>query len=127
MTGQNAGGVVSQSQSGRASTSSLSPRTVWGKVTIYLREHGAVALHIACGDINDVAFDGEKFVIRTDEDFLYELLKSPENQKDLKEALKSCGIEDFEIVKKEKIFTKCQRDLHKLKQIFGEELIIEGD
>ena len=105
----------------------LSARTIWGKVIIYLREHRSVALHIACGDIGDVEFVGDKFIINTTEDFLYELLKNKDNQNDLALALKANGVQNYEVVKKEKTTTKSQRDLEKLKQIFNKDLIIEGD
>ena len=118
-------------QAGTTSTSSvnvdysqMSPRTLWGKIIIYLREHHAVALHIACGDITDVEKVGDKFVVNTAEEFLYELLKSEENYKDLKQAFSSFGINNFEIVKKEKILTKSQQDINILKDIFGNKLII---
>lgn len=103
----------------------LSPRNIWGKVIIYLREHNAVALHIACGDITDVGFDDDTFLINTQESFLYDLLKSEENQKDLKNAFESFGIKNFQIIKKEKKLTKSQQDLKILKEVFGNKLIIE--
>lgn len=104
----------------------LSPRTIWGKVIIYLREHHAVALHIACGDITDVDHINGKFIINTTEDFLYDLLKSEDNQKELKQALQNFGINDFEINKKEKILSKSQQDIAILKNIFRNKLIIEN-
>ena len=102
-----------------------SARNVWGKVVIYLREHNAVALHIACGDITDVDFDGDTFVINTTDTFLYDLLKSNENVEELKRALKTFGIERFEINKKEKNISKSAQDIAKLKEIFGNKLIID--
>lgn len=104
---------------------SLSPRNIWGKVIIFLREHKAVALHIACGDITDVSFDGDTFLINTQESFLYDLLKSEENQKDLQNAFENFGIKNFQIIKKEKKLTKSQQDLKILKEVFGNKLIIE--
>ncbi|MBE7082369.1 MAG: hypothetical protein E7378_01630 [Clostridiales bacterium] len=103
----------------------LSPRTIWGKVIVYLREHRAVALHIACGDITDVSFENDVFYINTTEEFLYELLKSEDNQKDLKQAFLNFGIQKFEIVKKEKTLPKAQEDIKKLKEFFGNLLSVE--
>lgn len=111
---------------GNIADNNLSPRTIWGKVIIYLREHHAVALHIACGDITDVDKINDKFIINTTEDFLYDLLKSEDNQKELKQALQNFGINDFEINKKEKILSKSQQDIAILKNIFGNKLIIEN-
>lgn len=105
----------------------MSARSIWGKIIIYLREHHSVALHIACGDITDVTFDGTIFIVNTTETFLYDLLKSDDNMQDLKMAFKNFGIEKFEIVKKEKVLSKSQEDIKKLKEIFGNnnKLIIE--
>lgn len=103
----------------------MSARTIWGKVIIYLREHHAVALHIACGDITDVELNGTTFVINTTETFLYDLLKIEENMNELKKALQNFGINNFEIFKKEKTLTKSQEDILNLKQIFGNKLIID--
>ena len=103
-----------------------SARTTWGKIIIYLREHHAVALHIACGDITDVSFDGETFFINTTDTFLYDLLKSEDNLKELKLAFENFGIKKFEINKKEKTIGKSQQDIAKLKEIFGNKLIIEN-
>ena len=104
-----------------------SPRDIWGKVIIYLREHHAVALHIACGDITDVDFIDDKFIIRTSEDFIYQLLENEDNKKELYSAFNSLGIKDIEIIKKEKTFTKAQIDLKILREKFGDLLEIEGE
>ena len=92
---------------------------------LWLREHHLVALHIACGDVTDVEFDGDVFKINTTESFLYELLQSEDNFKDLKKAFSEFGIEKFEVVKKDKKISKSQEDISKLKQIFGNKLIVE--
>ena len=103
----------------------LSPRNIWGRVVLWLREHHSVALHIACGDITDVEFDGDVYKINTTESFLYELLQSEDNYKDLKTAFANFGIEKFQVVKKDKKISKSQEDIAKLKPIFGNKLIIE--
>lgn len=107
------------------STQNLSARTIWGKVIVFLREHHLVALHIACGDITDVAKIDDTFYINTTEDFLYDLLKSEDNNKELNAALNNFGIKKFQIVKKEKVMSKSQEDLIKLKNFFGNKIIIE--
>ncbi|MBQ9785955.1 MAG: hypothetical protein IJW25_00630 [Clostridia bacterium] len=103
----------------------MSARTLWGKVIIYLREHHAVALHIACGDITDVEVKDNKFIINTTDAYMFELLNGEENKKDLTSALNNFGIKNFEIIKKEKVLTKTQEDIIKLKSIFEDKLIIE--
>lgn len=92
---------------------------------IYLREHHAVALHIACGDITDVEVKNGIFYIYTTETFLYELLKSDDNMQELKKAFESFGVKKFEIVKKDKSLTIPQQDMKILKDVFGNKLIIE--
>ena len=81
----------------KSTVASVSPRTLWGQLIIKLRESHSVALHIACGDITDVDYNGETFFINTTDAFLYELLKSEDNMKDLKNAFESFGIKKFEI------------------------------
>lgn len=103
----------------------VSPRTLWGKVIIYLREHHAVALHIACGDITEVDMQNGVFNIYTTEDFLYELLQSEDNKQELKKALNNFGVQQFEIIKKDKKLPVAQFDLKILKEIFKDKLIIE--
>ena len=103
----------------------MSARNIWGKIIIYLREHHAVALHIACGDITDVSFDGEKFSINIVDEFLFNLINEPENKKDLQAAFTNFDIKHFEIIKKEKVLTKAQQDIARLKEVFGDKLIIE--
>ena len=53
----------------------LSPRVVWGKVVLYLKEHKFIALHVACGDITNVSIDSNKFIITVDDGMLINLLK----------------------------------------------------
>ena len=110
-----------------ATNEALSPRTIWGKVIIYLREHHLIALHIACGDITDVSMNNGVFEIKTTENFLYELLSSPENHKELLNALGKYGISKFEVIKKDVVLTDNEKDIIKLKEFFGDKLTIEGE
>ena len=73
---------------------------------IKLREQGAVALHIACGDVSDVEFVEDKFEIRTNDDFLYELLKSNENEQCLSKVLGLFGVDDVPTTKRVVEFVK---------------------
>ena len=82
----------------------LSARELWGKLTIYLREHNNIILHIICGDITDVEFDGEIFVINTNE-YTSNILKEQKNQELLNDAFKFFGVEKFEVRKKQKQLT----------------------
>ena len=105
----------------------LSARNIWGRIIVYLREHQFIALHIACGDIYDVEMKDGKFIINTTENFLPKLLEYENNKNALTNAFKSVGIGDYEVIKKEKNFTKSQIDIRILKEIFKDDLEIEGD
>ena len=48
----------------------MSAQTLWGKVILYLREHNDRILHVMCGDIRDVEFEGDEFVISSKEDYV---------------------------------------------------------
>jgi len=52
-------------------------------------------------------------------------MQSEDNEKELKNAFLALGIQKFKINKKEKVLTKAQHDIIKLKEIFGDNLIIE--
>lgn len=106
---------------------SLSPRDIWGKIIIYLREKHCVALHIACGDITDVSFSDDKFIIKTTEEYLFDLLENEENKNELKKAFNLLGIKQFDVIKKEKVKTKAQQDLMVLKNMFKDILEVEGE
>ena len=72
-----------------------------------------------------MSYDGKVFKINTTETFLYDLLQSEDNLKDLKQAFENFGIKNFQINKKEKVLSKSALDIAKLKEIFGDKLIIE--
>ena len=52
----------------------ISPRTLWGKIIVYLREHNNLILHIVCGDITDVGMENGKFIIRTQHQNIIDML-----------------------------------------------------
>ena len=103
----------------------LSPRTIWGRIIIYLREHGYVAMHMACGDITDVSMAENVFVIKAEEQFLIDLLQHDDNKDILKQAFMSQGIKEYTIEKKDKKTDDVKQDIQKLKVLFGDKLIIK--
>ncbi|MBQ3494603.1 MAG: hypothetical protein IJA69_04225 [Clostridia bacterium] len=107
-----------------ADLKSYSPRTQWGKLVIYLREHNNIALHIACGDITEVDVEDGVFKMYTTQDYIIELLSNEENQKQLASAFKWLGYEKFELVKKEKQ-KGANEDIAQLKKYFGNEIKIK--
>lgn len=80
----------------------MSAQTLWGKVILYLREHNDRILHVMCGDIRDVEFDGEEFVISSKEDYVVNMLSDKTNYEELKKALMAFNINKFRIQKKQK-------------------------
>ena len=103
----------------------LSPKNVWGKIVLYLRENKKVALHVACGDITDVAIENNNLVVKTSDDFLIDVLTS--GIKDLENAIRWQGLTlGIEIVKFESQTQKQDKDIVKLKRIFGEKLDIQN-
>lgn len=108
------------------STNELSPRTQWGKLIVYLREHNNIALHVACGDISDVFIENNVFIIRTDQEYIYDMLNTQDNQKQLQEAFLFIGINKYKILKSETL-ENTEQIVHKLKEYFGDNVIIKGD
>ena len=105
-------------------TSSLSPKTVWGKVVLFLKEHRRVALHVACGDITEVAIEGNNLIVKVYDTMLADLLS--EGRRDIENALSWQGLEmnfKYEVV--QKIVPPQEEDIEKLKKLVGKYLIIK--
>lgn len=81
----------------------LSALSIWGKVVLYLREHNDRILHVMCGDIRDVEFSGDTFVISSEEDSVINMLNEKSNQAELNRALEMFGVFDFVVQKKKKL------------------------
>lgn len=97
----------------------LSARTIWGKVVLYLKEHKEIALHVACGDIVDVALDGNKFIINLFDGMLINLLE--EGKRKIEEALRWQGLDLQVIVNiKKEVLSDSEQDLKRLNEIFGD-------
>lgn len=101
----------------------LSPRTQWGKLVIYLREHNNIALHIACGDITEVDIEDGVFKIYTTESYIIDMLQAEDNQKQLQNAINWLGYEKYELVQRQKQ-KGMQEDILTLKKYFGEDINI---
>ncbi len=104
---------------------SLSAKTVWGKVVLFLKERKMVALHVACGDITDVEIDGGKLIVKVKEGMIVDLLK--EGRREIESALRWQGLDlrlEIETIK-EKI-DPIVEDINKLKKMAGEYLTIHG-
>lgn len=101
----------------------LSPRTQWGKLVIYLREHNNIALHIACGDITEVDVEDGVFKIYTTESYIIDMLESEDNKKQLQAAINWLGYEKYELVQRQKQ-KGMKEDIETLKKYFGEDIKI---
>lgn len=105
-------------------TTSLSPKNVWGKIVLYLKEHKKISLYVACGDITDVKIDDKKLAIKTSDDFLISVLE--DGKRELENALRWQGLNlEVEIIKFESIDQMRDKDILKLSKLFGEKLILE--
>ena len=104
--------------------STLSPKNVWGKVVLYLKEHKKISLYVACGDITDVKIGNGKLYIKSSDDFLISVLD--DGKRELENALRWQGLNlEVEIVKFENENQKREKDILKLSKLFGEKLILE--
>ena len=102
----------------------LSPKNVWGKVVLYLKEHKKISLYVACGDITDVKIEGGTLVIKSSDDFLISVLQ--DGTRELENALRWQGLNlEVEIVKFENENQKREKDILKLTKMFGNKLVID--
>ncbi len=100
----------------------MSPKNVWGKVVLYLKEHKKISLFVACGDITDVQIENNQLFIKTSDDFLVSVLE--EGKKELENALRWQGLNmEVKIVKFENNEQLRDKDIIKLKRFFGDKLV----
>ena len=101
------------------SQTNLSPRTVWGKVVLYLKEHHMVALHVACGDITDVEIKDQHIIINAKDGMLANLLL--EGKREIESALRWQGLDyavKINLLTDEK--SEADLDYERLREIFGD-------
>ena len=58
---------------------------------LFLKEHRQIALHVACGDITDVALDGNNFIINIEDGMMQNLLN--EGKREIESALRWQGLD----------------------------------
>ncbi len=80
-------------------------------------------MHIVCGDITDVDVVNEKFIIKTAEQSIIDMLNEKENYKQLQNAFNFFGFEKFEIEKSKKQATD-EDNIKVLNKYFNNEVII---
>lgn len=93
---------------------------------LFLKEHRQIALHVACGDITDVALDENNFIINIEDGMMQNLLN--EGKREIESALRWQGL-DLNVILNIKVIEKSpvEQDIEKLKSLFGEKLVIKGD
>lgn len=107
-----------------ANKTPLTPKTVWGKVVLYLKENRHVALHVACGDITDVVITDGRLIINVVEQMLSNLLI--EGRGIIERALRWQGLDlEVEINMKNIEISDAEFDKKRLKEVFGEFELIE--
>lgn len=115
-----------EEHSQKASNEHLTAKTLWGRLVIYLREHNQVILHIVCGDIENVKFDGDTLIISPEQKNVVDLLNERNNYDELKKALSFLGQEKFDIKLDERV-QKIEENIKTLKKYFTNINIIKGD
>lgn len=104
----------------------MTAKTLWGRLVIYLREHNQVILHIVCGDIKNVRYDGDTLLILPEQKNVVDLLNEKSNYEELKKALTFVGQEKFEIRLDEKV-QQIEENIKTLKKYFNNINVIKGD
>ena len=91
---------------------------------LFLKEHRHIALHVACGDITDVELDGNKFILNVYDGTLVGLLA--DGRREIESALRWQGLEHKLVINvKEVEYTKVEKDLKRLAEVFDKVIIKE--
>ena len=102
----------------------ITPKTVWGKIVLFLKEHRQVALHVACGDITDVSIEEGRLIVRLKDSAIYNLLV--DGRREIENAIRWQGIDlslKIEYVPTQK--SGQEKDIDKLSKLLGDYLIIK--
>ena len=104
----------------------LSPRRIWGKLVVRLKEKGLMTLHSACGEQRDVKLVNGKLIVNIRDEFTYNLIKKPENFQKIDLELKQINDKinvEFNLEKRSR--SRHERNLLTLKELFGDEIDIK--
>ena len=104
----------------------LSPRRIWGKLVVRLKEKGLMTLHSACGEQRDVKLVNGKLIVNIRDEFTYNLIKKPENFQKIDLELKQINDKinvEFNLEKRSR--SRLERNLLTLKELFGDEIDIK--
>ena len=102
----------------------MTPKTVWGKVVLFLKEHHQVALHVACGDITNVELDDQNLIVKVEDSMLANLLA--DGRREIENALRWQGLDlSFKVEILTKEISPQEEDIEKLQKIVGDYLTIK--
>lgn len=110
----------------RTTNEELSPRRIWGKLVVRLKEKGLMTLHSACGEQRDVKLVNGKLIVNIRDEFTYNLIKKPENFQKIDLELKQINDKinvEFNLEKRSR--SRLERNLLTLKELFGDEIDIK--
>lgn len=103
-----------------------SPNFIWGTLVANLRRLNLITLHTACGEIREVELKGNTLNVLVKEDYLYTILTKENNFNQILDLLRQIEANiDLKFILKKKPEDKIKINLERLKNIFGEELIIK--
>lgn len=79
---------------------------------------------MACGDITNAQIENGKLIIRSSDDFLIDVLES--GRREIENAIRWQGLDlEFVVVKFESNEQKLEKDIKKLKNLFGDKVEFE--
>lgn len=102
------------------------PRNIWGRVVLYMKNNSHNALHVICGNIDDVNLENGNFIISVKDKFIKEHLEEKSNFNLLKRALiwQDLSLNLIINLIDKPVFVQ-DEDIKKLKQLVGEFLTVE--
>ena len=101
-------------------------RFIWGTLVANLRRLNLMTLHTACGELRDIELLDNVLIVRIKEEYLYNILIRDVTYHQLLGLIKQIDSElelKFVLVKKQE--DKMKINLQKVKDIFGDYLIIK--
>ena len=101
-------------------------RFIWGTLVSNLRRLNLMTLHTACGELRDIDLTGNVLTVRIKEEYLYNILIRDVTYHQLLGLIKQIDSElelKFVLVKKQE--DKMKINLQKVKDVFGDYLIIK--
>lgn len=117
--------IESENDEKNSTNINMSAKTIWGTLIGNLRKLNLMTLHTACGEIRDVSLDGFTLSAVVSEDYLYNILTKGQNFEKISFYLKQINDKiNIQFIKKQKSTDFVQKNLEKLKEIFGSSLEI---